>query len=74
MAGEFDTVALDRRCRFLLVGRNLIEKKHEAISWTLVPARGAEGPRSRGQARLTEATYRPNPRLFFLSAPLHRRR
>jgi len=29
---------------------------------------------SRGQARLTEATYRPNPRLFFLSAPLHRRR
>jgi hypothetical protein len=29
MAGEFDTVALDRRCRFLLVGRNLIEKKHE---------------------------------------------
>ena len=41
MAGELDRVALDRRCRFLLVGRNVIEDRYEAVSWTLIRPGGA---------------------------------
>jgi len=48
MAGEVDAVALDRRCRFVLAGRNLIEHRQQAASWTLIRPGGAPLPLGSG--------------------------
>jgi hypothetical protein len=36
IAGDFDELALDRRCRFVLAGRDVVENRYQAATWTLV--------------------------------------
>lgn len=43
-AGDFDSLALDARCRFVLAGKRTIAARYEAATWTLVRPDGTTTP------------------------------